>query len=54
MDDYRQARIDGLESALAILALVTLLALFAATRLPRTQPGDALMAEVPAAPPSPA
>ncbi len=55
MDDYRQARIDGLESALAILALVTLLALFAATRLPRTQPGDALMPEVPAAaPPSPA
>jgi MFS family permease len=38
MSAYRSARIDGLQSALAILALVTLLALFAAQRLPAEQP----------------
>jgi hypothetical protein len=40
MDEYRSSRIDGLESALAILALFTTIALFAATRLPQKQPGD--------------
>jgi MFS family permease len=38
MSAYRSARIDGLQSALAILALVTLIALFAAQRLPSEQP----------------
>jgi hypothetical protein len=38
MSAYRSARIDGLQSALAILALVTLIALFAAQRLPAEQP----------------
>src|SRR5262245_46684166 len=41
LDDYRSARIDGLESALAILALMALIALFLAQRIPRTQPGAA-------------
>jgi MFS family permease len=38
MEAYRSARIDGLESALAILAFVTLIALFFAQRLPTEQP----------------
>jgi MFS family permease len=36
---YRGARIAGLESALAILALAVLIALFLAQRIPREQPG---------------
>jgi len=39
MESYRSARIDGLTSALAILAFATLLALFFAQRLPTEQPG---------------
>jgi Na+/melibiose symporter-like transporter len=36
---YRDARIAGLESALAILALATVIALFLAQRIPTVQPG---------------
>jgi hypothetical protein len=39
MEAYRSARIDGLQSALAILAFATLLALFFAQRLPTVPPG---------------
>jgi EmrB/QacA subfamily drug resistance transporter len=38
---YQDARIDGLDSALAILAVATLIALFYAQRIPTTQPGKA-------------
>jgi len=38
---YQDARIEGLRSALAILALLILCALFAAQRIPTTQPGAA-------------
>jgi MFS family permease len=60
MEHYQSARIDGLESALAILAFASVLALFATRRLPTTQPADevAEAVEAPlkpaAAPPSPA
>jgi hypothetical protein len=36
---YQDARIDGLKSALAILALITVLALFAARRIPTVPVG---------------
>jgi EmrB/QacA subfamily drug resistance transporter len=39
LDAYAEARIDGLRAALAILAVLTLCALFAAQRIPETQPG---------------
>jgi EmrB/QacA subfamily drug resistance transporter len=39
LDAYREARIDGLRTSLAILALVAILALFYAQRIPTTQPG---------------
>jgi hypothetical protein len=39
MEAYSSARIDGLQSALAILAFATLLALFFAQRLPTVPPG---------------
>ena len=38
---YQDARLDGLRSALAILGLLILAALFAAQRIPKTQPGVA-------------
>ena len=38
---YRDARIDGLRSALAILALLAIMALFFAQRIPTRQPGQA-------------
>jgi len=38
---YQHARLDGLRSALAVLALLILLALFAAQRIPQTQPAAA-------------
>jgi MFS family permease len=41
LDAYRDARLDGLRSALAILALLALVALFYAQRIPTTQPGRA-------------
>jgi hypothetical protein len=40
LDAYRDARIDGLRSALAILAVLAILALFYAQRIPTVQPGD--------------
>jgi EmrB/QacA subfamily drug resistance transporter len=39
LDAYGEARIAGLQSALAILALITVLALFLAQRIPTRQPG---------------
>jgi MFS family permease len=39
LDAYREARIKGLRSALAILALLSILALFLAQRIPTRQPG---------------
>ena len=39
LDAYRDARIRGLRAALAILALLTLVALFPAQRIPSRQPG---------------
>jgi MFS family permease len=41
LDAYRGARIDGLKSALAILALLSIVALFLAQRIPTRQPGAA-------------
>jgi MFS family permease len=41
LDAYRDARIVGLKSALAILALLTIVALFLAQRIPTRQPGAA-------------
>ena len=41
LEAYRDARIDGLHSALAILAALTLGALFFTQRIPKTQPGSA-------------
>jgi Na+/melibiose symporter-like transporter len=41
LDAYRDARIDGLRSALAILAVLAIAALFFAQRIPTTQPGRA-------------
>jgi MFS family permease len=39
LDAYRDARIDGLRSALAILALLNVVALYLAQRMPTTPPG---------------
>jgi EmrB/QacA subfamily drug resistance transporter len=39
LDAYAEARLDGLQAALAILALLTLCALFAAQRIPSSPPG---------------
>jgi len=39
VDAYSEARLDGLRAALAILAILTICALFAAQRIPRAQPG---------------
>jgi hypothetical protein len=41
IDAYADARLDGLQSSLAILALLTLIALFLAQRIPKAQPGAA-------------
>jgi MFS family permease len=41
MDAYRDARITGLRSALGILALLTIAALFFTGRIPKRQPGSA-------------
>jgi hypothetical protein len=37
---YGDARISGLRTSLAILAFAALIALFAAQRIPRSQPGE--------------
>jgi hypothetical protein len=39
VDANEQARVDGLRSALALLAIVALIALFFTKRIPATQPG---------------
>ena len=39
IEAYQKARIDGLEAALAILALMAVVALFLAQWIPRKQPG---------------
>jgi hypothetical protein len=39
LEAYADSRIDGLRNALAILALLVVVALFFAQRIPRTQPG---------------
>jgi MFS family permease len=41
LDSYREARIAGLRAALAILALLAIVALFLAQRIPTRQPGTA-------------
>ena len=41
LDAYQEARITGLRSALGILALLTIAALFFTGRIPKTQPGSA-------------
>jgi Na+/melibiose symporter-like transporter len=40
LDAYRDARIAGLRSSLAILALLAIVALFPASRIPSAQPGS--------------
>ena len=47
---YQDARIDGLRSALAILALLAIVALFLAQRIPTVQPGQEGHARASAAP----
>jgi hypothetical protein len=46
LDAYREARIRGLKSALAILALLSIVALFLTQRIPTRQPGAAPTKEV--------
>jgi len=41
VDENANARIDGLRTALSVLALIALLALFFSRRIPTTQPGSA-------------
>jgi MFS family permease len=53
LDAYRGARIDGLRSALAILAVLAISALFFAQRIPTTQPGQAQRPDETAAEPAP-
>jgi hypothetical protein len=52
LDACRDARIDGLESALAILAAMALGALFFAQRIPTIQPGKPQLGAGPAAEPA--
>jgi hypothetical protein len=52
IDAYRGARIDGLKSALAILAVMVLSGLFFSQRIPTTQPGAAKAATPVGSPPS--
>jgi EmrB/QacA subfamily drug resistance transporter len=48
LDAYREARIDGLRTALGLLALLSVVALFAAQRIPRQQPGAEAIQSAPA------
>jgi MFS family permease len=41
LEANQQARLDGLRAALVVLALIALVALFSARRIPTTQPGSA-------------
>ena len=50
VEAYQEARIDGLRSALAILALLAIVALFFAQRIPTVQPGAAARSEADTAP----
>jgi hypothetical protein len=45
VDENADARIDGLRAALAVLALLSIVAVIAARRLPRVQPNDPRFAE---------
>ncbi|HST17254.1 MAG TPA: MFS transporter [Gaiellaceae bacterium] len=49
LDAYRDARLDGLRSALGILAVLAIVALFFAQRIPERQPGEEAAQEVAAA-----
>ena len=40
LDDYGEARLDGLRTALALLALFTVIALFFTRRVPDQRPGN--------------
>ena len=48
VDENEQARVDGLRSALALLALVGVIALFFTKRIPNAPPGAAAVSEGPA------
>ena len=41
LEANEQARLDGLRAALVVLAVIALVALFSARRIPTTQPGSA-------------
>jgi hypothetical protein len=41
LDENEQARVDGLRSALALLAIIAVIALFFTRRIPSSQPGAA-------------
>jgi hypothetical protein len=41
LEGNQQARLDGLRAALVVLAVIALVALFSARRIPTTQPGSA-------------
>jgi MFS family permease len=45
LDDYAEARVDGLRTALALLALFAVIALFFTRRVPDEQPGSVAMVE---------
>jgi hypothetical protein len=40
VSEYQKSRISGLKAALAILALMTMVALLLTKRIPKTQPGS--------------
>jgi MFS family permease len=50
IEAYQEARIDGLKSALAVLALLAVIALFLAQRIPTVQPGASAGDSVPHGP----
>ncbi len=52
VEENERARLAGLRTAIAVLALVVLVALFFSRRLPNVQPGSAQRAREPAAPTS--
>jgi hypothetical protein len=47
VDENEQARLDGLRSALALLALIAVVALFFTRRIPDRQPGAAVTGGLP-------
>jgi hypothetical protein len=50
LDDYADARVDGIRTALALLTLFALVALFFTRRVPDAQPGNPAPLERPAPP----